>query len=344
MAEKKGLNLPQTRGSFQVRGKVTGTTKENFYIEKLTKTDKPWRSAQFGVQFSPESTMYVGLNGMERDEVCFSKRSEDGKKTETKKVPWKDRFTFAEKDFNLIGVNLGVSKVTDAKGNLVNDKKRMVEYDACKEIGDKLVDDVTVFVKGNIEFSHYNEKHTTKFVPSQISLGKDIDFEAEDFNPLADFTQTIVFMGVTPNEDKTRATVDAKIVNYDSIEDTEFIIEDMGLAKMFNKNLKPYTSIKVWGNINVAKNVEEVETTDCWGTENNMEKVNAPTVRELIITGADPTTIDKDTYSEKEIDAAIEQIKASKNAENDFGGSSSSNDGWGSVSSSAEDDEDECGW
>ena len=339
MAEKKkGLGLPQTRGSFQTKGKVTGTQKDSFYKEKLTKTDKPWRLVSFGVQYADDATIFVGLNGMERDFVYFSKKEDN--KIVTKEVPWKERFTFAEKDYSLIGVNLSVSKIKDAKGNEVNDKKRVTDYDACKEIADNLTDNQTVFVKGNIEFGTYNEKHTTKFVPSQVSLGKDIDFEAEDFNPLADFTQVIVYISTTPNEDKTRATVAAKIVNYDSVEDAEFIITDMNLARMFNKNLKPYTSIKVWGNISVEKNTEEVTTTDCWGTENNMEKVNTPTIRELIITGADPETIDTTTYTEAEIDKAIEAARASKAAEKDFGGST---EGWGSVEKS-DDADDDCGW
>ncbi len=341
MAEKKkGLGLPQTKGSFQVRGKVSGTQKDKFYIEKLTKTDKPWRSVSFGVQFTEDSTIYVGLNGMERDSVYFSKKED--KNTITKEVPWKDRFVFSEKDFSLIGVNVGVKKIKDEKGNEINDKKRLTDYDACKEISENLVDDKTVFVKGNIEFGSYNEKHTTKFVPSQVSLAKDIDFSSEDFKPLADFTQVIVFTGIKPNDDKTRATVSAKIVNYNSIEDAEFIITNMNLAKMFNKNLRPYTGIKVWGNISVEKNTEEVTESNCWGEDNNMEKVNAPTIRELIITGADPETIDTITYTEEEIDKAIESIKASKKAEADFGGS---NEGWGSVENSGSTDEDDdCGW
>ena len=60
-----------------------------------------------------------------------------------------------------------------------------------------------------------------------------MDFEAEDFNALADFTQVIVFTGITPNEDKTRATVAAKIINYDSVEDAEFIITDMNSSSPF---------------------------------------------------------------------------------------------------------------
>ena len=84
MAEtkKKGLGLPQTRGSFQVRGKVIGTQRDNFYIEKLTKTNKPWRSTSFGVQFDNDSTIYTSLNGMERGSVWFSKKED--KKTITK--------------------------------------------------------------------------------------------------------------------------------------------------------------------------------------------------------------------------------------------------------------------
>lgn len=340
--KKKGLGLPQTRGSFQVRGKVTGTQRDNFYTEKLTKSDKPWRSVSFGVQYDKDSTIFVSLNGMERDSVYFSRREDKAKgiAKDTKEIPWRDRFAFAEKDYSLIGVNVGVTKIKDEKGNDVNDKKRLTDYDACKEIVDNLVDDKTVFVKGNIEYGSYQNKHTTKFVPSQVSLAKDIDFEDEDFAPLADFTQVIVFTDIKQNEEKTKATVAAKIVNFDTVEDAEFVITDMNLAKVFKKNLKPYSSIKVWGNICVVKNVEEVTTTDCWGTENKMEKQNAPTVRELVITGADPETIDTSTYTEAEIDKAIESMKASQNAEKDFGGST---EGWGSVQTSTDDDMD-CGW
>lgn len=345
MAEtkKKGLGLPQTKGTFQVRGKVIGTSKDKFYVEKMTKNNKPWRSVNFGVQFDNEKTLYVGTNGMERDVVYFSKKLEDGK-TDVKKIPWKDRFNYHEEGYRMIGVNVGVVKTTDENGNAVNDKKTLTDYDSCKEISDHLRDDMSVFVKGNLEFSTYQDSHRTKFVTSQVSLTKDdVDFEKEEFHPVADFTQMIVFMGVTPNKEKTRATVEAKIVTYDTIEDAEFIIEDMNLARMFAKQLKPYTGIKVWGRISVEKDTEEVETTDCWGKKNNMDKVNSPTIRELIIEGADPNSIDTGTFTESEIDKAIEEMKAAKAAENDFGGSE--NGGWGTVQHGSEDGmDDETGW
>ena len=345
MAEtkKKGLGLPQTKGTFQVRGKVVGTDKDKFYIEKMTKNNKPWRSINFGVQFDSEKTLYVGTNGMERDNVYFCKKIEDGK-TDKKVIPWKDRFNYHEEGYRMIGVNVGVEKTTDENGNTVNNKKTLTDYDSCKEISDHLRDDMSVFVKGNLEFSTYQDSHRTKFVTSQVSLTKDdVDFEKEEFHPVADFTQMIVFMGVTPNKEKTRATVEAKIVTYDTIEDAEFIIEDMNLARMFAKQLKPYTGIKVWGRIYVEKDTEEVETTDCWGKKNNMDKVNSPTIRELIIEGADPNSIDTGTFTESEIDKAIEEMKAAKAAENDFGGSE--NGGWGTVQHGSEDGmDDETGW
>lgn len=345
MAEtkKKGLGLPQTKGTFQVRGKVVGTDKDKFYIEKMTKNNKPWRSINFGVQFDSEKTLYVGTNGMERDNVYFCKKIEDGK-TDKKVIPWKDRFNYHEEGYRMIGVNVGVEKTTDENGNTVNNKKTLTDYDSCKEISDHLRDDMSVFVKGNLEFSTYQDSHRTKFVTSQVSLTKDdVDFEKEEFHPVADFTQMIVFMGVTPNKEKTRATVEAKIVTYDTIEDAEFIIEDMNLARMFAKQLKPYTGIKVWGRISVEKDTEEVETTDCWGKKNNMDKVNSPTIRELIIEGADPNSIDTGTFTESEIDKAIEEMKAAKAAENEFGGSE--NGGWGTVQHGSEDGmDDETGW
>jgi hypothetical protein len=127
MAEKKnkGLELPQMRGQFQTQGKVTGTAKEKFYVEKSTKNNKPFRMTNFGVKINDDAAIYISLNGMEQDSIYFSKQEEvDGKKkTVVETVAWKDRFTFAKEGFRLIGVNTGVKKKKDDKGNDVNDKK-----------------------------------------------------------------------------------------------------------------------------------------------------------------------------------------------------------------------------
>lgn len=343
MAEKQntGLGLQETKGSFQLRGVTTGTTKDNFYKELTTKSNKPMRMVNFGVNIDKNKAVYIGLNGMEKETVFFSKSEGKGKdrKTITEKVAWKDRLSFKKDGFRPIGVNLGIVKVTDASGNEVNDKQTKFEYDACKYIADNLVDDVSVFVKGKLEFSTYNDAHQTRYTPNQISLCKPIDFDEEDFAPLGNFEQVIVFMGISKNDDGT-FTVLAKIVTYNSVEDAEFIVENAKLAKNL-KSLKPYTAIKVFGDIRVEHDVEEVEEEDDgWGTPNPMERVNNPTVRLLVITGADKESIDTDTYSEETIAEALAKIKSNKKADKDYG--DTSDDGWGSADiKSADDDEDE---
>ena len=343
-----GLGLPQTRGTFQVKGLVTGTQKESFLKDTLTKkAQKPWRTLNFGVKTDKESTVYITLSDGEKDKVYFSKtETVDGKKkTDVQEVAWKDRFKFNKEGYRIIGVNTGVSKTTDAKGNEVNDKKMLTGYDACKEIADNLMDDQSVFIRGSIDYSHFEGKNGTvravKFVPNQVSLCKDVDFDAEDFEPTADFTQIIVFTGIEPEDDtKARFIVSAKIVNYNGIEDAEFIIENKELTTTLKKNLKPYSAIKVWGNIKVSKDVDEVEESDCWGETNSMDKINTPTKREMIIVGADPKTLDKETYSEEAIEQAMLKLKSDKKAENEFGVS----DEWGSVGNSGSDDGDDEPW
>lgn len=358
MAEKF-FSFPQTKGTFQVRGIVSGVKKDNFYTEKKTKTGKDFRMVNFGVEYEDKKTIYPSLNGMPRDKVYFSKKDEDGK-ADVKAVAWKDRIKNAPEGYRMIGVLTGLKKVPGDNGKLKNDNHYRTEYDACEYINENLNDGDSVFVKGNLEFGSYTNKdgevsRTTKFVPTQVSLcQKDVDFEAEDYAPAHDFTQTIVFVGIDQERENDKPTgrfvVDAKIVNYNSIESAEFIIEDAKLAKQMRSGLKPYNAIQVYGHINVVNNVEEVESEeddDCWGTSNTMEnkRVNGSTHRELVITGAKPSTIDKDSYSEKAINDAIKKVNASKQAEQNFSGkataSAGTDDDWGA---SAFDDDDSDPW
>ena len=353
----KMFDFPQTKGSFQVRGIVNGVEKDSFYVEKQTRTGKEFRMINFGVEYDDKKTIFPTLNGMPRDKVYFSKKDKDTGNTDTKAIAWKDRIKKAPEGYRMIGVLAGLQKIKDENGKVRNDNKTLTEYDACEYISENLQDGDSVFVKGNLEFGSYTNKdgevsRTTKFVPTQISLCQnDVDFEAEDYAPAHDFTQTIVFVGIDQERENDKPTgrfvVDAKIVNYNSIESAEFIIEDAKLAKQMRSGLKPYNSIQVHGHINVVNNVEDVndeEDDDCWGESNDMDnkRVFAPTHRELIITGAKPSTIDKETYTEKAIDEAIKKVNASKKAEQDFTGKAEStsnvDDDWGDDAS---DDEDE---
>lgn len=350
MAKERLIKLPQTKGEFKISGLVTGTKKgDKFFNNKKTKKGVDMNLLSFGVETNKDSTVYLTLNGMVRDEVPFYKRpKEKGQKGEVKKIAWVDRYKFNEEGYKLIGLNIGVTKKLNDKGQEVNDNKMLTEFDACKHIADNLQDEQSVFTKGNIEFSSYKNdkgdvKRTTKFVPNQISLCGDIDFEKEGFEEGNTFKQVIVFDSIemdTSDKNDPKARLIAKIVTYNTIETAEFIVRNKNLYNTFNKKLKPYSSISVWGTISNKVLTEEVSEEDVWGEENKFDKVNGTSIRELVITGADPNSIDTDTYTEAEMDKAIRALK--EFGEETSGTKADDSSDWGKVDDKgANDEEDE---
>lgn len=348
------FDLPETKGEFKLRGVVTGTLKEKFFEIKTTKSGKPMNMVKFGMTTNPDNTVYLDLNGMERDKVYFYKRPEEkGGKGTVKEVAWKKRKEFNEEGFTLIGTKIGLSKKTNDKGKEVNDTHTYTEYDACEVIANNLKDNDNVFVKGNIDYSSFvNDKgeirRSTKFVPNQVTLTtKPIDFDEEDFEPMNDFQQVIIFMSAElddSDKDDIKGMIQAKIVTYSTIEDTEFIVRDKKLFSTLKKNLKPYTAILIYGKIKNKVETEEVDEGDVWGESNTFEVANKSFIRELEIVGAKPSTIDTDTYSELAINEALKLIQESKRAKNEFG---ESDNNWGKSDSSSkteEDDDELSGW
>lgn len=335
------FDLTETKGTFQCAGIINGVAKDKFYTEKKTSTKKDWRSVNFGCEYDDKQTIYIDLNGMPQTNVYFSKRNQATDKTETKSVPWGNRHSFNEDGWRLIGVNLGLTKVINSDGKAVNDKKIMTPFDACAYIRDNLKDETSTFIRGNIEFSSFTDKDGSKrrgikYIPNQISLCKDIDFTEYDYidkKPTHAFTQTIIFMGINKelenDKDTGRFIVSAKIITYSDIVDAEFIIVNKDLANLFKKNLKPYNAIEVYGNIDSVRKVKEVASAnDVWGEENTMNSVSAPFKTEMVITGATPTTIDKETYTEKNIAEAMAKIRNAQAAEQNFSGTTTDS-GWG---------------
>lgn len=347
MAKARLFDLPETKGAFQLKGIVSGTQKDSFYKDLTTKSGKEMRIVNFGLEYEPNCTLYVNLQGIEQESVYFSKKADKpGEKSEVVKVPWSERFSYNRDGFRLIGKNIGVSKKVDETGKVVNDKKTLTDFDACKEVNDHLKDTNSVFVRGVLDYSSFfdnkgNKKTSTKLVPNQISLCSDIEFESDQFSKQNDFNQVIIFMGIDQEKDDNgkptgRFVVLAKIVTYSNIEDVEFIIEDKTLASIFKKNLKSYYAIKVSGHMVSSTQVETVKDEDDeWGESVSMDKVSAPVKREFIITGAKPSTIDKEVYSEEKVEAAIAKIKNANKAENDFG-----NGDWGDSGTDSEDEEE----
>jgi hypothetical protein len=346
MATNKGLGLPQQRGTFEIKGIVMGTLKEKFSTSTKTKTGKDFRSVNFGVTFDKDQTLFVGLTGMPQENVYFSKKGEGGAKPDVKTVPWKDRHTFRNEGYTLIGVNCGLVK-TSKDGKEVNDIKRLAPFDACKYIEENLKDGESVFIRGNIEYSHYANQagelqRNSKLVITQIFLcNKPVDFEAVGFEPDAKFTQPFVFTSVRKEE--SNFAVEARVVNYATIEDTEFVVQNPKLAENLRKSVKPYTAMKTWGDIRTVKNTEVVEESsdDGWGEKNTMDRVTGQYRKTLIITGVDPESFDREAYTETLLDKAIETMKANENAKKDFGDGEEDWGGDSKISGEKKDDDDE---
>lgn len=366
MAKKQpehGLRL--TQGTFQIRGVVTGVKSNNFYSEKdIPNSKNKVRNVNFGVKYDVArengvvdttigKTIYPSVQGFTRDNVYFSKREND--KTETKQVTWAQRLDFAKSnpDWRVIGVNVGLEK--DAEGN--NIKEYLTEFDAAKAIKDKLKDDMSVFVRGNLEFRSYtNNKGETKrfttFAANQVSLCADVDYADEKFDAKNDFEQEIVYTGIEKETEGDKLTgrfiLNGYVISYNAIEPVSFVVVDSKLANLIRKNLKAYNSIKVHGKIEVSHVIEEVveSSEDEWGNSNPMDnrRTNAPTKRELVVTGASPATISAEDYTEESVSAGIAKLKAKAQVNKNFGEkkeAAAPADDWGTP---ADDNLDEEPW
>lgn len=334
-AKISSFGIQECKSNFRAVGYITGVDKDSFYKELVTKNGKNMRMVNVGLKIDNNKTIYLNLNGMERDYVYFSGKKGDQMITE--KVAWKDRESYNKPNMQPIGVRLGLTKGVNDKGEVRNINKTFADFDACAEMRNYLEDDSAVFVLGTIEYSVYKDEHKIKFIPSQISLLSNSDLDFTDEKNQSVFQQEIVYMGVTKNEDD-EFIVSAKIVGYNTIEDAEFYVENPSLAKKF-KTLKPYTAINVHGTIKVENSTEIIEEDDGWGDSNPFNKISAPTVKKLVITGAEGSSVDTELYSEKVIEEAIAKMNSVKNADKDYG--KKSDDEWGTPQSKTPFDDDD---
>jgi hypothetical protein len=351
MAEKeksKGIGLPQQKGTFGMRGIVTGVQKESFYKDSKTSTGKDSRTINFGIKVNNETeTQFVTVYGFTQDYVYFSKNVK-GEKSVTEKVAWKDRDSFRKEGFGLIGVSIGIEKTT-TDGKETNDIKHMVPFDACKYLDEHLKDGMRVYVRGNIEFQSFTPKgggdlqHSSRLVVTHIFL------ESDAAKVLSSFDQPIVIQEFTKEGDNL--LVDAFVVNYKSIESVGFEIhtkkngvvdaDQVDLVKKI-KGLVPYTAITVSGDIETVKNTDvvEEEDSDGWGEKSKLDRVVGQYKKIFVINGARPDTIDKEGYSEEKINEAFEKIKADAQAVGEYGGS----DDWGGSKGAKPTEEESEAW
>lgn len=354
--------LRVTPGSFQLRGIAQGVKNQKFFTEKdIPGTTTKMRSVNFGVKYDVTDisdgflgkVVYPTVQGFTRPKVYFSKRKQDGT-TETKEVAWEQRLEFAKNnpDFRVIGCNIGLEKDEEGK----NIKQYLTEYDAAKAVKDKLQDDMSVFVRGTLDFRSYTTdkgevRRQQNFNATQISLCAEVDFEEEGFEAVNDFEQEIIYTGIEKEVgegDKLtgRYILNGYVVSFNAIEPVSFIVEDAKFANLIRKNLKAYDSIKTHGKIVVSHIVSTgtEEESDEWGDSNPManNRVNAPTKRELVLTGASPSTITKD-FSEESVAEGIRKLKTKEKVNKNFGEKKetvTTSDDWGTPASSNDEEED----
>ena len=348
MAKKRIFDLPQTKGEFQIRGNASGVLKNNFFTTKKTKNNSDMNLLNFGVKFDDGQTAYLVLNGMVNKSVYYYSATDK----KTQEVAWNNRHNVPADGYRLIGVNVGLETTEDENGKKVNIKKTLTEYDAAKYISDYLKDDMPIYTRGALEFNSFvdkdgNVQRKSKLVPNQVSLcSREIDFESEDFESLADFKTTIVFESIEKEKDEKeketgRFIVNALSIGYSDITDATFIVEDTTLANLMRKNLKAYNALEVTGKFKSTIIVETVQAEDEWGQKSSFDRANNPVKFELVITGAKPSTIDRETYTEDNIAEARKAIANKDKVETNYGEKKetvAANDGWGDTS---DDDGDE---
>lgn len=315
--------VPETNNHFRIRGIVFGTKFQNYY-----KDEGKMRTISFGVNINANKPIYCRLQGFTRDAVYYS--NNDRNNPQTVKVNWANRLKAPKEGYEIIGFRAGLER--DAEGK--NITKTMTEYDATLYLSNQLEDGDSVTIIGKVDPYIGNDGTVKKnYVIEQIYREyKDIDFNAENFEESATFTQTLVFTDIEKETDfdgkaTGRFVVSGHNVSYQNICPMKFIInkEDAAFAKDVRNDVKAFNAIDIAGYIDVVTNVSEESETSVkkYGSYakyagKQTKKVNGPTVTEFIMCGMDDF-IDDEKYDEKSIATALRKIKSEKEASKNFG-------------------------
>ena len=349
--------LPETTGNFRIRGVVVGKRKNDFFKSSTQKNGLQRNSISFAVKSSADNEVYVEISDSEKEKAYFFKSNGKGKGGETKSVDWDKRtvpirnkkgvlehpsiITFddnenlvinkyieSENGFNPIGVSIGLFKDEDGK----NVTKTFFDYDAALVLSTLIEEDLPVLIVGETDFSSMEtDEGTRRYKKLKIKkiYNSSVNFEAEDFKEESVFQQRFIFIDIEPakkngeiDKEDRRWIVSGKIVNYNSLEDVEFVIRKPDLAKNYKKRIKPYTAITVSGRINNRREEEKVVVEDDWGGEEVYEVVNSPRKFEFEIVSR-PKDEDVTTYTE----SALREAFTAKDEYNSF--SSDDDDPWG---------------
>lgn len=195
MAKEKVLTkLNKKTSTFNLVGKAK-VSDFTFKIDvESSKEDSDWvyNQLNLGVDCGKNGTIYADLMGgygTDRENVVRVHGKNDDGKDDFKAlftIDWEDRQdeeilkSVGDLCFITVGLERGVN------GKVIY-KKFISQYDAIKYIQENIENDMVVNVKGNLEWSVYEEKVQVKKTITSIALSK---AEEKDFK--AKFTQTIL--------------------------------------------------------------------------------------------------------------------------------------------------------
>jgi len=295
--------LEETKGTFTIKGKIDGLNSDYAVREGVTSTDKDYKALSFFVYTAPTNRVRVEMFGMEREVIYYSSKAK-----QSKRVPFENRDKVSLKGYQLMGVNINAS-------GKKNDRKTLIEYDAVDYIREHFNDGDTVYIKGQLDFSEFENQqgekiNKTSFRINSIKKEEDIDFKDEDFTPHAFFKQDIVVNELM--EEDGKLFIHAKIIKYKGdLADATFTVDSQRLKK-FTKTLKKNLKFGDWINVKgwiVSEEIEgeeeedEVEDDD-WGGESpdGMDnKYITEYINELQIVNVDKETYEPKKYSEEDL-------------------------------------------
>ncbi|MDF2503881.1 hypothetical protein [Clostridium sp.] len=305
----------QTKGTFRIRGIVTGLGNKNVFKEDTTKSGLDYRTIKFSVKTSPVNKIDVEIFAI-KPEFVYPYSSKDKKSL---KIPFADREVFKEDGYFEKNKKLFADKKKFPKSKQLynpdkdhidsyhvvgisltdnNGKVALEKYDGTAKILEMFNDGDTVFITGELQPNTYVNKQGVEVFSARYNIGsirKDVDvkFEDKDFQEISSFEQEVIINETFRDEDKQRTVLNAYTIGYgDKIEKIQLAVHDERTPKMAKKfeKLKFGDYLKLQG---LARNeaeqiiVDEVEEEDEWGSETPSGYNNSASTRynpELVVT------------------------------------------------------------
>ena len=328
-------SLPQTRGNADkvvAVGTLTGTGRDRFFNEGISKSGKHWKSLNFGVDTGDGKVVWFELFGSEKDKVYAYRPAQKGEsKGTSQSIAWANRHNIPE-GFRLIGVGVGLE--TDENGRTVyNNLSEIDAIDSLVNAKDVFTDGAHVRINAKIDFNTFENKQgekitQMKYIPQSISVYEPT--EGSDAATQTAWSQNFIISGIDADATKVNPEgvagayrIDLTYVGYHRLAHTSVYTYSSKLAKSIKNELKKgQFSCDCWGYIEmIPAEIDTVETTDEWGEENPTDHVsNNSFTRDMIMTGCRGADADHETYTEDAVAEFAKENQAREEANIAFEG------------------------